>query len=78
MSKTVSNAILYLNELEEHFKDETNHHLYKLGDDGTVICNMCCDFQIVADETNIGWGTCGDAIVYDIATKNITIEKKEY
>jgi len=77
MSKTTSNATLELDELKLHFGDESNHYLYKKRDDGTVVCYMFCDFQIVTDGQVVGWGNCGDAIVYDIATKNITIEKEE-
>lgn len=77
MSKTTSNATLELDELKEHFKDENNHYLYKKRDDGTVACYMCCDFQIVADGQVIGWGNCGDAIVYNTKTKDITIEREE-
>ena len=77
MSKTVGNAILYQDELKEHFEDESNHYLYKVRDDGTVACYMCCDFQIVADGQVIGYGNCGDAIVYDTKTKEITIEREE-
>jgi len=77
MSKTTSNAILYLDELKEHFADESNHYLYKKRDDGTIACSMCCDFQIVVDDTNIGWGNQCDSIVYDPKTKDITIERSE-
>jgi hypothetical protein len=78
MSKKVSNAILHEDELKEHFSDEANHHLYKKRDDNTLVCWMCCDFEVVRTIDGAGVidrGGCGDGIVYDLNKKTITIEK---
>jgi len=76
MSKKKSNAILHKQELLEHFANEANCYLYKKKDDGSLVCCMCCDFEIVDADDTIERGSCGDAIVYDLESKQITIEKR--
>jgi len=75
MSKTTSNAILHLDELKEHFSDETNHYLYKKQDDGTIVAWMCCDFEWADDNGNITRGGCGDGINYDPKNKTISVQR---
>jgi len=80
MSKSKSNAIFYEDELKEHFSDESNHYLYKKRDDETLVCWMCCDFELIRQVDGAGVidrGGCGDGIVYDLVDKTISIERGE-
>lgn len=73
-----SNAIMYEDELLEHFSDETNHYLYKKRDDNTLVCWMCCDFELIRTVDGAGVidrGGCGDGVVYDLTNKTISIER---
>ena len=75
----MSKAILNEKELIEHFSDETNKYLYKVEDDGTITCNMCCEFEvhdnadedILSDETFIFGGKCGEGINFNPITKEL-------
>lgn len=79
--KKVSNAILYQDELKDHFGETNengeylNHYLYQVRDDNTLVCWMCCDFEIVDGNEILLRGSCGDGIVYDLKTKTISIER---
>ena len=78
MHKQRSNAILYEDELLEHFKDANNHYLYQTRDDRTVVCWMPTDFEIVrsaGEGGRIDRGGCGDGICYSLDTQLITIER---
>ncbi|MFT7880814.1 MAG: hypothetical protein ABXS91_10520 [Sulfurimonas sp.] len=69
--KMVSNAILSLDEIVEHFNDKTNHCLYKKNDDGTITAYMCCDWEIVDAGEIILNGECGSGINFNPKTKKI-------
>lgn len=77
MDNKNSNAILDYDELQEHFSDESNHYLYKKLDDGSLRCTMCCSFEIVNGSELIANGECGDGIIFNPATKEITIQRKD-
>ena len=49
----------------------------KKRDDDTLVCWMCCDFEIIRDDSVIDRGGCGDGIVYDLNNKTISIERGE-
>jgi len=70
-----SNAVLFIEELVEHFANDANHHLYKKNDDESLTCWMCSDFEIVDSGEVILKGVCGDGITYDLENGNLEIEK---
>ena len=73
-NRSKSNAIMHEDELLEYFGDADNHYLYQQRDDGTVVCWMCCDFEIVRQSGKIDRGGCGDGFTYDPNTHSIQIE----